>query len=77
MWNRITDSVNPIIVIIAIVAVVLFVFLTAVYTRVGWEQDFFGIKRWMKRRQRRRRKQPPVYGPLQHDLPSENPKTAP
>ncbi len=76
MWNKLVDAVNPIIIIAAIVVVVLFLFLAAVYMRLGWEHDFFGLKRWWKRRQRRRRRVPPVYGPLEQELPPDHPKVS-
>lgn len=67
-------SVNPVFVIAAIIGVVLGIFLATFYIRVGWEKNLFGIRRRWQRHQRRKRRQVPEYGPLQHDTPADQPK---
>ena len=68
------QSVNPAFVIAGIIGVVLVIFLATFYVRVGWEKNLFGIRRRWQRHQRRKRRQVPEYGPLQHDTPADHPK---
>ncbi len=72
--GRIVEMINPAFIVAAIIGCVLVIFLTMFYLRVGWERNVYGLRRRWQRHERRKRRKPPEYEPLQHDTHSDQPK---